>query len=147
MGVLWSASLAWIPPQMLDFDKCFFSGWDPKSLTSIFRRTCLFFVGLACLCHVCCPPRHHTPIHKGIHKGGRREAPPPFVEAARSAASFMDGCVGAGEAADAAETHVNVRNTCTCTCMHTLRATFAPHGHHGRAQSAGRPNTAFWGVV
>ena len=27
----------------------------------------------------------------------------------------MDGCVGAGEAADAAETHVNVRKTCTCT--------------------------------
>ena len=27
--------------------------------------------------------------HKGIHKGGRREAPPPFVEAARSAASLM----------------------------------------------------------
>ena len=35
----------------------------------------------------------HTPIHEGIHTGGRREAPPPCVEAARSAASFMDGCV------------------------------------------------------
>ena len=51
------------------------------------------------------PPSHRTPIHKGIHKGGRREAPPPFVEAARSAASFMDGCVVAGGAADVAETH------------------------------------------
>ena len=35
----------------------------------------------------------HTPIHEGIHTGGRREAPPPCVEAARSAASFMDGCL------------------------------------------------------
>ena len=41
-----------------------------------------------------------TPIHKGIHKGGRREAPPPFVEAARSAASFMDGCVVAVQVED-----------------------------------------------
>ena len=55
--------------------------------------------------------------------GGRLRRPPPFVD------SFMDGCVGAGEAADAAETHVNVRKT--CTCMHTLRATSDPHGHHG----------------
>ena len=47
----------------------------------------------------------------------------------------MDGCVGAGEAADAAETHVNVRKT--CTCMHTLRATSDPQGHHGRAQRPG----------
>ena len=35
----------------------------------------------------------HTPIHEGIHTGGRRFAPHPCVEAARSAASFMDGCV------------------------------------------------------
>ena len=39
-----------------------------------------------------------TPIHEGIHTGGRREAPPPCVEAARSAASFMDGCVAVAEA-------------------------------------------------
>ena len=71
--------------------------------------------------------------YRGIHKGGR---PPPFVEAARSAASFMDGCVGAGEAADAPETLVNVSKT--CTCMHTRRATSDPQGHHGRAQSTGR---------
>ena len=77
--------------------------------------------------------------------GGRRRRPLPFVEAARSAASFMDGCVGAGEAADAAETHVNVRKT--CTCMHTQRATSNPQGLHGRAQSARRPNKAFLGVV
>ena len=30
-----------------------------------------------------------APRHKGIHKGVRREAPRPFVEAARSAASLM----------------------------------------------------------
>ena len=77
-----------------------------------------------------------TPIKESTKGGGRRRRPPPFVEAARSAASFMDGCVGAGEAADAAETHVNVRRT--CTCMHTLRATSDPHGHHGRAQSTGQ---------
>ena len=35
----------------------------------------------------------HTPIHEGIHTGGRREAPLPCMEAARSAASFVDGCV------------------------------------------------------
>ena len=34
-------------------------------------------------------------LHKG---GGRLPRPPPFVD------SFMDGCVGAGEASDAAET-------------------------------------------
>ena len=69
----------------------------------------------------------------------RLRRPPPFVD------SFMDGCVGAGEAADAAETHVNVRKT--CTCMHTQRATSDPQGHRGRAQSARRPNKAFLGVV
>ena len=42
----------------------------------------------------------------------------------------MDGCAGAGEAVDAAETHVNVRKS--CTCVHTLRATSDPHGHRGR---------------
>ena len=70
--------------------------------------------------------------------GGRLRRPPPFVD------SFMDGCVGAGEAADAAETHVNVRKT--CTCMHTLRATSDPQGHHGRAQSTGRADKALFCV-
>ena len=37
--------------------------------------------------------------------GGRLRRPPPFVD------SFMDGCVGAGEAADAAETYANVCKT------------------------------------
>ena len=39
----------------------------------------------------------------------------PFVEAARSAASFMDGCVGAGEAADVMETrniHMKPAHAC-----------------------------------
>merc|ERR1712138_127077 len=54
---------------------------------------------------------------------------PSIKEAALRAAS-TNGCVGAGEAADAAETHVNVHKT--CTCMHTLRATSDPHGHYGR---------------
>ena len=70
--------------------------------------------------------------------GGRLRRPPPFVD------SFMDGCVEAGEAADAAETHVNVRKT--CTCMHTLRATSDPQGHHGRAQSTGRADKALFCV-
>ncbi len=34
------------------------------------------------LCCISSFPSPHTPIHKGIHKGGGREAPPPFVEAA-----------------------------------------------------------------
>ena len=75
-------------------------------------------------------------LHKGgpphLHKGGR---PHPFVD------SFMDGCVGAGEAADAAETHVNVRNT--CTCMHTLRATSDPHGHGLAHRAGGHDSFAF----
>ena len=74
------------------------------------------------------------PIHEGIHKGWLRR-PPPFVEAARSAASFMDGFVEAKEAAGAAQTHVNLGKT--CTCMHILRATSDPQGHHGRAQRPG----------
>ena len=71
--------------------------------------------------------------------GGRLRRPPPFVD------SFMDGCVGAGEAAGAAETHVNVRKT--CTCMHTLRATSYSHGHHGHAQPAGRAGKMFLCVM
>ena len=38
--------------------------------------------------------------------GGRLRRPPPFVD------SFMDGCVGAGEAADTAKTCINVHK-CT----------------------------------
>ena len=53
--------------------------------------------------------------------GGRRRRPPPFVEAK--------------EAAGAAQTHVNLGKT--CTCMHILRATSDPQGHHGRAQRPG----------
>ena len=67
--------------------------------------------------------------------GGRRRRPPPFVEAARSAASFMDGFVEAKEAAGAAQTHVNLGKT--CTCMHILRATSDPQGHHERAHRTG----------
>ena len=37
--------------------------------------------------------------------GGRLRRPPPFVD------SFMDGCAGAGEAADAAETYANICET------------------------------------
>ena len=37
--------------------------------------------------------------------GGRLWRPPPFVD------SFMYGCVGVGEAADAAETYANVCKT------------------------------------
>ena len=61
--------------------------------------------------------------------GGRLRRPPPFVD------SFMDGFVEAKEAAGAAQTHVNLGKT--CTCMHILRATSDPQGHHGRAQRPG----------
>ncbi len=71
--------------------------------------------------------------------GGRLRRPPPFVD------SFMDGFVEAKEAAGAAQTHVNLGKT--CTCMHILRATSDPRGHHGHAQSAGWPNKVFFGVV
>ena len=72
------------------------------------------------------PASPHPSIKESTKGGGRRRQPHPFVEAARSATSFMDGCVGAGEAADAAETHVNVRKT--CTCMHTLVRCLIPMG-------------------
>ena len=91
-------------------------------------------------------PSPHTPIHREIHK---KERPPkaaaPFLEAARSAHSFLDGCVGAGEAADAAETYANVCKT--LACVYTLRATFASHQIHGLAQSAGCPNKALQGWI
>ena len=65
----------------------------------------------------------HQPTHiqpKGIHKGGAsRSGAPPFVEAARSAAPFLDGCVWAGDAADAMETSINMHET--YACMHIAR--------------------------
>ena len=51
-------------------------------------------------------PAHTHPSRKESTKGG----------AARSAASFLDGCVWAGEAADAVETSINMHET--CACMH-----------------------------
>ena len=49
------------------------------------------------------PARTHPSIKGSTECGGRRRRPSPFVEAARSAASFMDGCGEAVEAAEAAE--------------------------------------------
>ena len=39
----------------------------------------------------------HPSIKESRKGGGRGKRPPPFVEAARSAASFMDGCVVAAQ--------------------------------------------------
>ena len=64
--------------------------------------------------------------------GGRRRRAPPFVEAARSAAAFMDGFVATKEAADAAEAHANVRKT--KTCMHARRARSDTQGHLGELE-------------
>ena len=60
-----------------------------------------------------------------LHKGGpaafgRR---PPFVD------SLMDGCVGAGEAADAAETRMDAYEK--CACIHIMRKICDPHGGQG----------------
>ena len=41
-------------------------------------------------------------------KGSGASRRPPFVD------SFMDGCVWAGEAADAMETSINMYETCAC---------------------------------
>ena len=46
------------------------------------------------LCCVCCLLGRHESIHQRIHKEWR---PTPFVERAQSAASFIDGFVGAAE--------------------------------------------------
>ena len=44
-----------------------------------------------------------------LHKGGAAlRAAPPFVD------SFLDGCVRAGEAADAMETFINMHESCAC---------------------------------
>ena len=88
---------------------------------------CMFCAHLRVFLPCLLPPQ---PPHTHPYRR-RRFAPHPRRGAAAEADSFMDGCVGAGEAADAAETHVNVRKT--CTCMHTLRTTSDPHGHHGRS--------------
>ena len=71
-----------------------------------------------CFHRICCLTSPHISIQKGIHKRERvaRSAALPFVEAARSAAPFLDGCVWAGEAADAVETCINMHET--CACMH-----------------------------
>ena len=53
---------------------------------------------------------------------------PPFVD------SFMDGCVAAKEAADAEETHANVRKT--SSRMHTGCATSDHHEHPVRTNSS-----------
>ena len=62
-----------------------------------------------CFCCVCCLPGPHAPILKrgGLRPPPRRGRavfgrPPPFVE------SLMDGCVGAGKAADAAKSCINM---------------------------------------
>ena len=59
-----------------------------------------FFAGLAYFSPDLCvyatsaaPPSHCTPIHKGIHKGGR---PPPFVEAAEGRLLYGWVCGGWG---------------------------------------------------
>ena len=44
------------------------------------------------------PASPYPSIKESTKGGGCRRRPPPFVEAARSAASFVDGCGEAGEA-------------------------------------------------
>ena len=56
------------------------------------------YVDLRRIYCVRCPSSPHTPIHKGIHKGGARpKAAPPLCE---GRPSLMDGCVEAGGAAN-----------------------------------------------
>ena len=63
----------------------------------------------------------HQPTHTHIHPemNPRKGGAFPFVEAARSAAPFMDGCVWDGEAVDAMETSINMYET--RSCMHIIR--------------------------
>ena len=55
------------------------------------------------LCCVSCRPSPHTPMNKGIHTSGAGTEGAPLLWRRPKAASFMDGCVVAGEAADAAK--------------------------------------------
>ena len=73
-------------------------------------HTCACFMNISgCFHRICCLTSPHTSIHKGSGASRRR----PFVD------SFMDGCVWAGEAADAMETSINIHET--CACMHITR--------------------------
>ena len=84
-------------------------------------------------------PAPTQPSIKESTKGGRPpKAAAPFVEAATPLWMVVSGLWRQ----QTAETHVNVRKT--CTCMHTRRATSDPQGHHGRAQPAGG-RTRFFG--
>ena len=57
------------------------------------------------------PSRKGAALRAASTKGGAAlRAAPPFVD------SFLDGCVWAGEAADAMETSINMHET--CACMH-----------------------------
>ena len=62
------------------------------------NRICTLYIYLLIFCYACCLPSPHIPIHKGFHNSGAG------AEGRRpKAASFMDGCVGAGEAAGIAK--------------------------------------------
>ena len=80
---------------------------------------CLMYI-YGCFHRIGCLTSPHTSIQKGIHKrGGGAKRRLLSVEAPRSAAPFLDGCVWAGEAADAMETSINMYET--CACMHITR--------------------------
>ena len=84
-------------------------------------HTCACFMHIhGCFHRICCLTSPHKSIQKGggasrrLHKGrAALRAAPPFVD------SSLDGCVWAGEAADAMETSINMHET--CACMHITR--------------------------
>ena len=79
-------------------------------------HTCACFMHIHGCCHrICCLTCPHTSIHRegGASRRLHKKRRLPFVE------SFMDGCVWAGEAADAMETSINIHET--CACMHITR--------------------------
>ena len=54
----------------------------------------------------------HPSIKESTKGGGRLQRPPPFVEAARSAASFMDGCGEAGQVPPSSASNTPVECLC-----------------------------------
>ena len=95
----------WNEKMYIEMVKCCLDLWRwPDSWQKrwlIYKHFISIYIYLCMLCCVSCLPSPNTPIHKGIHNSGTgAEGAHPRRP---KAASFMDGCVGSGEAADAAK--------------------------------------------
>ena len=63
------------------------------------------------------PTQPHTPIHKGIHKGGAAEGRPPFVEAAEGRLLYGWVCGGWGGGRRS-----KIFAKCKCLCIDVYKS-------------------------